>query len=58
MFVFYVSQGVEIDLHELVPPNNLWSPFRVKARVCGTGQLLVIAGDLNADPSVVLATSK
>ena len=58
LFVVYGYQGAEEDAEKLQLTDKLLQAVLVEARVVCTGQLVLIAGDLNADPAVVLGLVK
>ena len=53
LFVVYGCQGAEEDADQLLLTDKL-----AEAQAVCIGQLMLIAGDLNADPAVILSLSK
>ena len=58
LFVVYGNQRATDDRHKLALTNKLLEAVICEARVCGTGQQVVIAGDLNVKPSVIPVTAE
>ena len=58
LFVLYGYQGSCDDPHELALTNKLLEAVICEAKVCGTGQPVVITGDLNVEPSVIPVTAE
>ena len=54
----YGYQGSSDDSHKLSLTNKLLEAVIGEARACGSGQPVIISGDLNADPSVIPVTAK
>ena len=57
LFVVYGYQGSSDDTHKLALTSKLLEAVICEARVCGTGQPVIIAGDLNVEPSLVSVTA-
>ena len=53
LFVVYGYQGAEEDADQLQLTDKLLQAVLAEAQVVCTGQPLLIAGNLNADPAVV-----
>ena len=58
LFVVYGYQGFSDDPHKLSLTNKLLEAVISEAKVCGTGQPVNVAGDFNAEPSVIPVTAK
>ena len=58
LFVLYGYQGSYDDPHKHALTNKLLEAVLCEAKVCGTGQPVVITGDLNVEPSVIPVTAK
>ena len=58
MFVMYGYQGPEEDAEKLQLTDKLLQAVLAEAQVVCTGQLVLIAGDLNGDPAVILCLAK
>ena len=58
LFVVYGYQGSSDNSHKLLLTNKLLEAVIGEAKACGTGQPVVIAGDLNAEPSVIPVAAK
>ena len=58
LFVVYGYQGSSDDTRNLSLTNKLLEAVIGEAKACGTGQPVIIAGDLNSDPSVIPVTAK
>ena len=58
LFVVYGYQDSSEDLHKLALTSKLLEAVTCEARMCGTGQLVVISGDLSAEPSVIPVTAR
>ena len=58
LFVVYGYQGSCDDPHKLLLTNNLFEAVIGEAKVCGTGQLVVISGDFNVEPEVIPVVAK
>ena len=58
LFVFYGYQGSSEDSHKLSLTNKLLEAVFGEAKVCGTGQPVIITGDFSAEPSVIPVTAK
>ena len=58
MFVVYGYQGAADDPHKLALTNKLLEAVICEARVCGTGQPVILTGDLNAEPLHISITAK
>ena len=54
LFVVYGYQGAEEDAEKLQLTDKLLQAVLVEAQVVCFGQPMLIAGDLNADPAVIL----
>ena len=50
LFVVYGYQGSSDDYQKLALTNKLVGAVICEARVCGTGQRALVAGDLNVEP--------
>ena len=57
LFVVYGYQGAEEDPDKLQLIGKLLQSVLAEAQVVCVGQPLLIAGDLNADPAVILLVS-
>ena len=58
LFVVYGYQGSVDDPHTLSLTNKLLEAVIGEARVCAVGQSVIIAGDLNAEPSNIPVIAK
>ena len=58
LFVVYGYQGSSDDPHKLALTNKLLDAVICESRACGTGQPVIISGDLNAEPSVSPVAAK
>ena len=58
LFVVYGYQGSCDDPHKLSLTNKLMEAVIGEAKVCGAYQPVIIAGDLNAEPSVIPVVAK
>ena len=58
LFVVYGYQGSSDDSHKLALTNKLLETVICEARACGTGQPVIITGNLNIEPSVIPVTAK
>ena len=58
LFVVYGYQGCSSDSHKLFLTKKLFEAVIGEAKVCGSGQPVIIAGDFNAEPSVIPVTAK
>ena len=58
LFVVYGYQGAEEDAEKLRLTDRLLQAVLTEAQVVCTGQPLLIAGDLNADPAVIPCLAK
>ncbi len=58
LFVVYGYQGAEEDAEKLRLTDRLLQAVLAEAQVVCTGQPLLIAGDLNADPAVIPCLAK
>ena len=57
-FVVYGYQGAEEDAEQLLLTDKLLQAVLAEAQVLCMGQLMRIAGDLNADPAVIPCLAK
>ena len=58
LFVVYGYQGSSGDPHKLSLTNKLLEAVIGEAKMRGTCQPVIITGDFNAEPSVILVTAK
>ena len=58
LFVVYGYHGSSEDNHKLALTNKLLEAVICEVRVCGTRQPVIITGDLDVEPSVILVTAK
>ena len=58
LFVVYGYQGSSDDYQKLALTKRLLEAVICEARVCGSGQPVIVAGDLNVKPSVIPVTAK
>ena len=58
LFVVYGYQGAEDDAEKLKLTDHLLQAVLAEAQVVCTGQPMLIAGDLNADPAVIPCLAK
>ena len=58
LFVIYGYQGAENDPDKLQLSEHLFASVLAEARICCTGQPVVLAGDFNADPTVIPSLDK
>ena len=58
LFVVYGYQGGEEDAEKLRLTDHLLQAVLVEAHIVCTGQPMLIAGDLNADPAVIPCLAK
>ena len=58
LFVVYGYQGADADPRKFALTNKLMEAVIGEAEACETGQLVIIAGDLNAEPWVIPVTAK
>ena len=58
LFVLYGNQGSCDDPHKLALTNKLLEAVIREAKVCGSGQPVVITGDFNVEPSVIPVVAK
>ena len=58
LFVVYGYQGASEDTHNLALTKKMLEAVMCEARVRGTGQPVIIEGDLNAEPSIIPTTAK
>ena len=58
LFVVYGYQGAEEDADKLQLTDRLLQAVLAEAQVVCTGQPMLIAGDLNADPAVIPCLAK
>ena len=58
MFVVYGYQGASDDPHKLALTNKLLEAVICEEKACGTGQPVIISGDLNAEPLIIPVTAK
>ena len=58
LFVVYGYQGSSDNPHEPSLSNKFLEAVISEAKVCGTGQPVIIAGDFHAGPSVIPVTAK
>ena len=55
---FYGYQGAENDPEKLTLTDNLLTAVLAETKVCCAGQLVILVGDLNADPTVIPSLAK
>ena len=55
---FMGTMGASDDPHELALTNKHLEAVICEAKACGTGQPVIISGDLNAEPSVIPVNAK
>ena len=53
LFVSFGYQGADSDPQKLTLTDNLLAAVLAEAKMCCAGQLVILVGDLNADPSVI-----
>ena len=53
LFVIYGYQGAENDPEKLQLSEHLFAVVLAEARMCCAGQPVILAGDFNADPTVI-----
>ena len=53
LFVIYGYQGAENDPEKLQLSEHLFAAVLAEARMCCAGQPVILAGDFNADPTVI-----
>ena len=58
LFVVYGYQGSCDDAHKLSLTNKLMEAVIGEAKACGVGQPVVVAGDLNVEPTLIPVTAK
>ena len=58
LFVIYGYQGAENDPEKLQLTEHLFAAVLAEARMCCSGQPVVLAGDFNADPTVIPSLAK
>ena len=58
LFDIYGYQGAEEDAESCSGTDKLLQAVLAEARVVCTGQPVIIAGDLNADPAVIPCLAK
>ena len=58
LFVIYGYQGAESDPEKLQLSEHLFVAVLAEARMCCAGQPVILAGDFNADPSVIPSLAK
>ena len=58
LFVVYGYQGSSDDPQKLLLTNKLFEAVIGEAKVCGTGQPVIITGDFNVEPDVVPVVAK
>ena len=58
LFVIYGYQGAESDPEKLQLSDRLFASVLAEARMCCAGQPVLIAGDFNADPTVIPSLAK
>ena len=58
LFVIYGYQGAESDPEKLQLSEHLFAVVLVEARMCCVGQPVLLAGDFNADPTVIPSLAK
>ena len=58
LFVVYGYQGSSDDPQKLLLTNKLFEAVIGEAKVCGTGQPVIITGDFNVEPDVVPVIAK
>ena len=58
LFVIYGYQCAERDPEKLQLSDRLFASVLAEARMCCAGQPVIIAGDFNADPTVIPSLAK
>ena len=58
LFVIYGYQGAENDPEKLTLTDNLLTAVLAEAKVCCAGQPVILVGDLNADPTIILSLAQ
>ena len=58
LFVLYGYQGASEDPNKLALTNKLLEAVICEARVCGSGQPVIFAGDLNVQPGLIPVVAK
>ena len=58
LFVIYGYQGAESDREKLQLSDRLFASVLAEARMCCAGQPVILAGDFNADPTVIPSLAK
>ena len=58
LFVIYGYQGAESDPEKLQLSEHLFAAVLGEARMCCAGQRVILAGDFNADPTVIPSLAK
>ena len=58
LFVIYGYQGAESDPEKLQLSEHLFAAVLAEARMCCAGQPVILAGDFNADPTVIPSLAK
>ena len=58
LFVVYGYHGSSDDPHKLSLTHKLLEAVIREAKVCSTGQPVIITGDFNAEPSIIPVTAK
>ena len=53
LFVIYCYQGAESDPEKLQLSEHLFAAVLAEARMCCAGQSVILAGDFNAEPTVI-----
>ena len=58
LFVIYGYRGAENDPDKLALTDQLLASVLAEAKMCGSGQPVVLVGDLNVDPLVIPSLAK
>ena len=58
LFVVYGYQGADNDPEKLQLTEHLFAAVLAEARMCCAGQPVILAGDFNADPTVIPSLAK
>ena len=58
LFVIYGYQGAESDPEKLQLSEHLFAAVLAEARMCCAGQPVILAGDFNAEPTVIPSLAK
>ena len=53
-----VHQGAESDPENLQLTDHLFAAVSAEAKMCCAGQLVILVGDFNADPTVIPSLAK